>query len=87
MSAVRYGERFGFLGLYIVKPQHRGKGFGIKLWRAAMEHPQPFVEWIAIDEVGRGGDALYWRGKRDPAFLAGYARVAEGGGVALYRRR
>ena len=38
VSAVRYGERFGFLGLYIVKPQHRGKGFGLKLWRAAMEH-------------------------------------------------
>ncbi len=38
VSAVRYGERFGFLGLYIVKPQHRGRGFGLKLWRAAMEH-------------------------------------------------
>ena len=27
------------------------------------------------------------RARARPRFLAGYARVAEGGGVALYRRR
>ena len=37
ISAVRYGEGFGFLGFYIVKPQFRGRGYGIQLWRAAME--------------------------------------------------
>jgi hypothetical protein len=63
---------------------HEGNG---EIWRAAMEHPQPLVEWIAINEAGRGGDALSWRSKHDPSFLAGYARVAKGGGVALYRRR
>ena len=26
VSAVRYGSGFGFLGLYIVKPEHRGQG-------------------------------------------------------------
>ena len=26
ISAVRYPDRFGFIGLYIVVPEHRGKG-------------------------------------------------------------
>lgn len=37
ISAVRYGD-FGFLGFYIVKPEHRGKGYGIKIWNAAMAY-------------------------------------------------
>lgn len=37
ISAVRYGEEFGFIGLYIVQPEFRGRGYGIQLWRAAME--------------------------------------------------
>lgn len=38
ISVVSYGASFGFLGLYIVKPAHRGKGFGWKLWTAGLEH-------------------------------------------------
>lgn len=37
ISCVRYGRRFGFLGLYLVRPEHRGKGFGLRLWRRALE--------------------------------------------------
>jgi GNAT superfamily N-acetyltransferase len=37
ISAVRYGTDFGFIGLYIVRPQYRARGVGIALWRAAME--------------------------------------------------
>jgi len=37
ISAVRYGERFGFIGFYIVRPAFRGQGHGIALWRAGME--------------------------------------------------
>jgi len=36
ISAVKYGSDFGFLGLYIVLPEHRGKGYGIALWNEAM---------------------------------------------------
>ncbi len=38
ISAVSYGSAFGFLGLYIVKEERRGRGFGISLWRQAMNH-------------------------------------------------
>lgn len=37
ISAVAYGETFGFIGLYIVHPDHRGRGYGFRLWEAAME--------------------------------------------------
>jgi hypothetical protein len=40
---------------------------------------------VAIEESAEGGDALYQRAKDDGEFLKGFARVAEGGGVALYR--
>ncbi|MBR8836513.1 MAG: GNAT family N-acetyltransferase [Stigonema ocellatum SAG 48.90 = DSM 106950] len=36
ISAVAYSKHFGFLGFYIVKPQFRGQGFGMKIWKAAM---------------------------------------------------
>lgn len=36
VSAVAYDDTFGFIGLYIVRPEYRGKGYGIRLWDAAM---------------------------------------------------
>jgi ribosomal protein S18 acetylase RimI-like enzyme len=36
ISAVKYGSDFGFIGLYIVKDAFRDKGFGFKLWEAAI---------------------------------------------------
>ncbi|MFZ2101011.1 MAG: GNAT family N-acetyltransferase [Oricola sp.] len=38
ISVVRYGEDFGFLGFYIVRPDHRGTGAGIAIWNAGMAH-------------------------------------------------
>lgn len=38
ISAVAYDSTFGFLGLYIVAPQYRRRGFGLRLWRAAMAY-------------------------------------------------
>ena len=38
LSVVNYDERFAFLGFYIVRPDLRGRGFGLRLWNAGMEH-------------------------------------------------
>jgi hypothetical protein len=38
ISVVKYGSTFGFLGFYIVKSQHRGKGYGIQIWNAGMKY-------------------------------------------------
>ncbi|HWK55516.1 MAG TPA: GNAT family N-acetyltransferase [Hyphomicrobiales bacterium] len=37
ISAVNYGGRYGFVGLYLVKPAWRGQGYGLALWQAAMD--------------------------------------------------
>jgi Acetyltransferase (GNAT) domain len=38
ISVVTSGPRFGFLGLYIVKPEDRGKGFGLQTWNAGLAY-------------------------------------------------
>ena len=38
ISVVRYGAVFGFLGVYIVKPSHRGCGSGWRLGNAGLEY-------------------------------------------------
>lgn len=37
ISAVSYAGRYGFVGLYIVRPEFRGKGYGLRLWRTALD--------------------------------------------------
>ena len=36
ISLVNYDDDFAFLGLYIVRPEWRGRGHGMSMWRAAM---------------------------------------------------
>jgi hypothetical protein len=36
ISVVKYGRDFSFLGLYIVRPQYRGKGYGKGIWDAGI---------------------------------------------------
>jgi hypothetical protein len=38
VSCVRYGDRFGFLGQYIVRPAYRGRGFGLAVWDTGLRH-------------------------------------------------
>lgn len=38
ISAVRYDGDFGFLGLYIMTREERGKGYGMELWKHAVQH-------------------------------------------------
>lgn len=38
ISAVSYDDSFGFIGLYIVKPEFRGIGIGTRLWGEGMAY-------------------------------------------------
>lgn len=38
IACVRYADAFGFVGLYIVREDLRGRGHGIELWEAGHEH-------------------------------------------------
>ncbi len=49
ISVIRYGATFGFLGFYIVVPEHRGQGHGVALWRAGMARLESRV--VGLDGV------------------------------------
>ncbi|MBD3421454.1 MAG: GNAT family N-acetyltransferase [Chitinivibrionales bacterium] len=38
ISVIKYSDSFGFLGFYIVKPEYRGKGYGIQIWNAGLKY-------------------------------------------------
>ncbi|HET7695527.1 MAG TPA: hypothetical protein VFK57_07460 [Vicinamibacterales bacterium] len=82
-SLAHYMHDLSAAGFGIRDFLHEGNG---EIWKFAVAHPAPVAEWIAIEERAEGGDALDWQARHDAAFLRGYHRVAEGGGVALYRR-
>ncbi|HWX49870.1 MAG TPA: GNAT family N-acetyltransferase [Roseomonas sp.] len=69
ISAVRQGRGHGFIGFYIMRPDWRGKGIGIALWRAGMARLAGRV--VGLDGVvaqqanyARSGFALAWRNIR-----------------------
>jgi hypothetical protein len=63
---------------------HEGNG---DIWLAALETPRPYAGWLMMEEKAEGGDMLYKRAREHPEFLAGYSRVCEGAGLALYERQ
>ena len=69
ISAVRYGEDFGFIGFYIVHPDWRGRGLGWAIWQQAMARLTG--RNVALDGVlaeqdnyRRSGFKLAWRNVR-----------------------
>jgi len=49
ISAVSYNKDFGFIGFYIAKPEHRGKGYGYKIWNEALKYLS--TQNVALDGV------------------------------------
>lgn len=87
ITGVRYNAAYGFLGLYLVRREWRGRGYGLQLWEHALEHltDLPCVGLEAapdrIDEYGRWGFApasptTRWQGISDGTSPA--ADAAEG---------
>jgi len=83
-SLAHYMHDLSALGLEIHDFLHEGNG---EVWKAAVQYgPRAYVDWVAIEETAEGGDALSSRAKEYERFLEAFERVAEGGGVALYRK-
>ena len=38
IAGVRYNASYGFIGLFLVVPPQRGRGYGLQLWRHALQH-------------------------------------------------
>jgi GNAT superfamily N-acetyltransferase len=68
ISAVSYGARFGFIGLYIVVPEYRGKGYGRALWNAGMAK-------LAGHNVGLDGVLAQQPNYRRSGFRLAYSNV------------
>lgn len=62
---------------------HEGNG---DIWLAALNNPRPYAGWLLIEEKAEGGDMLAHIARERPAFLAGFTRLCEGAGLALYKR-
>jgi len=80
ISAVRYGQDFGFIGFYIVKPTCRGQGYGLRLWNAAMQRLAGRTVGLdgvvaQQDNYRKSGFALAWNNAR-------YEGVGGGAGSA-----
>lgn len=68
ISAVSYAGQFGFLGFYIVLPAYRGQGYGIQLWRAAMQR-------LAGHNVGLDGVVAQQDNYRKSGFSLAYRNI------------
>ena len=62
ITAVQYQRRYGFMGLYIVAPEYRGRGYGLAIWKHAINYltKDIGVECIGLDGV-LANEALYKR--------------------------
>lgn len=80
ISAVKYGETFGFIGFYIVKPQYRGQGYGIRTWDAA-------IKYLNGRNIGLDGVIDQQENYRKSGFKLAYSNIryeGKGGGDASH---
>ena len=82
-SLAHYMQETSAAGFELRDYSHEGIG---QIWADSLQHAGRHAGWVLIEEQAEGGDALAQLRDRSPAFLAGFTRVCEGGGVALYRR-
>jgi GNAT superfamily N-acetyltransferase len=83
ISAVSYGADFGFVGLYIVHPEHRGRGIGPATWRHALE---PLADRnLALDgvvaQVAKYGTSGFVTAHRNVRYRVTGRHVAAGPGL------
>src|SRR6476619_4696218 len=75
VSCLNYDASFAFLGFYIVRKDVRGRGYGLRLWHAALAHAGPRV-------IGLDGVVAQQQNYKKSGFALAYANVRYGGTVA-----
>ena len=75
VSCVNYDSRFAFLGFYIVREDLRGRGFGLRIWNAAIAHAGARV-------IGLDGVVAQQKNYNKSGFTFAYANIRYGGTVA-----
>ena len=75
ISCVNYDDRFAFLGFYIVRPDLRGHGYGLRIWNAAVEHARGRT-------IGLDGVVAQQGNYQKSGFRLAYSNVRYGGQVA-----
>jgi GNAT superfamily N-acetyltransferase len=75
VSCVNYDATFAFLGFYIVRNDLRGRGYGLRLWNAAIAHAGPRV-------IGLDGVVAQQPNYQKSGFSLAYANIRYGGTVA-----
>jgi hypothetical protein len=74
ISCVNYDERFAFLGFYIVRPDLRGRGYGLRVWNAAIAH-------AGARTIGLDGVVAQQDNYRKSGFDLAYANIRYGGRI------
>jgi GNAT superfamily N-acetyltransferase len=79
VSCVHYDAHFAFLGFYIVRPDLRGRGYGLRIWNAAIARAGSRV-------IGLDGVVAQQENYKKSGFSLAYANVRYGGNVAAPAR-
>ena len=74
ISCVNYDARFAFLGFYIVRADLRGRGYGLRIWNAAIAH-------AGARTIGLDGVVAQQDNYRKSGFRLAYANIRYGGRV------
>jgi Acetyltransferase (GNAT) domain/Acetyltransferase (GNAT) family len=75
ISNVNYDELFSFLGFYIVRPDRRGRGYGLRMWQAGLAHS-------GARTTGLDGVVAQQSNYRKSGFVLAYRNIRFGGVVA-----
>jgi len=75
ISCVNYDEKFAFLGFYIVRPELRSRGHGLRIWNAAIAH-------AGARTIGLDGVVAQQDNYKKSGFVLAYPNIRYGGTVA-----
>lgn len=78
ISVIRQGQNHGFLGLYICRPDQRGKGIGWSVWQAGMQY-------LTGRSIGLDGVVAQQENYRKSGFEFAYRNIRFAGSTQTIR--